>query len=256
MDIVGSQFVNPLGQPIQQAGQVLGQPQQAVTQAVQQPAQQTQAPQAQSASVSNSRTLFTQEQLNSIISSRINPLNQKVSDLTSQLEESQRLATSYLNELVTYRNRDSALAAGIPEQFVDYAVFEAAKLVDDNKDFGTAIKEFAATNQALFGVSTQGVQGSANTTPSVQQPTEVSATPSQAPLTQTVTQQAQPAQTSQPAQPAQQTQQVQTSQPATQQVVNQAVLTGVTGIQGGNPANFNNIDSAVDSFLKARGLRK
>lgn len=253
MDIVGSQLLNPLGQPIQQAGQVLGQPQQVATQVVQQPAQQTQTPQAQSASVSGSRTLFTQEQLNSIISSRINPLNQKVSDLTSQLEESQRLATSYLNELVAYRNRDSALAAGIPEQFVDYAVFEAAKLVDDNKDFGTAIKEFAATNQALFGVSTQGVQGSANTTPSVQQPTGNSAIPPQAPLSQA---NASAGTVAQATQQAKLVQQVQTPQPSSQQTLSQPVLTGATGIQGGNPASFNNIDSAVDSFLKARGLRK
>ena len=224
MDNVGNQVTNVTGQTGQPVAQV-------AAQVAQQPVAKPQMMPAQ-----NSQALFTQEQLNSIISGRINPLNQKISDLNNQLAEEQKLSASYLNELNGYKNRESATKAGVPAQFLDFAIFEASKLAVNGKTFDDAIKEYVSSNQSLFGVSTQGVQGSASATPSVQQPTGASATPTQTP---------------------QQQQAVVNPQPQAQPQVQSQVIVGSTGVQGaGNPANTANVDTEVDAFLRARGLRK
>ena len=99
----------------------------------------------------NSQVLFTQEQVNSIVGGRVNPLNQRVSDLTAQLAQSQQVANSYLNELNSYKQREMARSAGVPETFINFAVFEASKLAVDGKEFSTALNEFVQANSQLFG---------------------------------------------------------------------------------------------------------
>ena len=222
-------------------GQQSGGEQQVVTQVAQQPVVQTQVQQPQS-----SQALFTQDQLNSIISGRINPLNQKISELSNQLADQQKLSATYLTELNGYKNREAAVAAGVPQQFVDYAVFEAQKLAVNGKSMEDAIKEFVSANATLFGNPQQGVQGNASTTPNGQQPTGVSATPTQ------TTQQQQ----SIPNQAQAQATQPQAGQPQAS-VQAQPAQFGSTTIQGGgNPANTAGVDADVDAFLRSRGLKK
>ena len=105
--------------------------------------------------------LFTQEQLNSIISSRINPLNQRVTELSNQLAKAEKLTTQYHEELEGYKRKEIALKEGIPTNLVDYAIFGASKLVSKEKSFEDALKEFKASNETLFGV-TQQAGGSEN----------------------------------------------------------------------------------------------
>lgn len=105
--------------------------------------------------------LFTQEQLNSIISGRINPLNQRVTELSNQLAKAEKLTAQYHEELEGYKRKEVALKEGIPTDLVDYAIFGASKLVSKEKSFEDALKEFKAANETLFGV-TQQAGGSEN----------------------------------------------------------------------------------------------
>ena len=105
--------------------------------------------------------MFTQEQLNSIISGRINALNQKVGELSTALEKSNKLTEQYHAELEGYKRKEIALKEGISADLVDYAIFGANKLVSKDKSFEDALKEFKASNTTLFGV-TQQAGGSEN----------------------------------------------------------------------------------------------
>ncbi len=109
----------------------------------------------------SSEHVFTQEQLNSIISSRINPLNQKVQELSNQLAKSEKLTQQYHAELQGYKNKEVALKQGIPSELLDYAIFEASKMVTKEKSFEDALKEFKESKKALF-VGTQTSSGSEN----------------------------------------------------------------------------------------------
>lgn len=105
--------------------------------------------------------MFTQEQLNSIISGRINALNQKVGELSTALEKSNKLTEQYHAELEGYKRKEIALKEGISAELVDYAIFGANKLVSKDKSFEDALKEFKASNATLFEV-TQQAGGSEN----------------------------------------------------------------------------------------------
>lgn len=243
------------GQMTNVNGQVGVQQQQMQAQVVNQaPVQQ---PVVTNQSAQNNQALFTQEQLNSIISGRINPLNQKISELNAQLTQAQQFSQSYLNELTGFKQRDVAVKTGVPTQFVDFAVFEANKLAVNGKTFEDALKEYVASNGSLIGISQSGGQGQSTQTPAVGQPTQGVANPAQTNQVQ---------QTINGAQGVVPNAQVPNTQPV---VVNQGVQPtvgvspqmtvqyGATSVQtAGNPANTNNVDSQVDAFLKARGLKK
>lgn len=211
----------------------------------------------------NSQALFTQEQLNSIISGRINPLNQKIQELNAQLAQAQQLSQSYLNELTGFKNRESAVKAGVPAQFVDFAVFEASKLAVNGKSFDDAIKEYVASNGQLFGVSQMNNQTQQTVSPAVQQVTQGVANPAQSVQTQQVVDNQVTSNVGGMAvQSALNTNNVQsasTNQLNVQSSVNTQsnVQYGATTVQSaGNPANVNSIDGQVDAFLKAHNLRK
>ena len=251
------------GQMTNVNGQLGVQPQQMQAQVVNTaPVQQ---PVVTNQQVQNNQALFTQDQLNSIISGRINPLNQKINDLNTQLAQAQQLSQSYLNELTGFKQRDAAVKAGVPSQFVDFAVFEANKLAVNGKTFEDAIKEYVASNSSLFGVSQNGSQVQTTQTPVVGQTTQVVANPAQTIQAQQtnngvagVTPNAQVVNT-------QQVVANQNVQPSVSVVPQQSigvtpqmnVQYGATSVQtAGNPANTNNIDSQVDAFLKSHNLKK
>lgn len=256
MDNIGNQVTNVNGQVVAQQQQV--QAQVVNTVPVQQPVVNVQPAQ-------NTQAMFTQEQLNSIISGRINPLNQKIQELNAQLAQAQQLSQSYLNELTGFKNRESAVKAGVPAQFVDFAVFEASKLAVNGKSFEDAMKEYVASNGSLFGVSQMNNQVQQTASPAVQQTTQGVASPAQNVQTQqvsTVNGQVAGQATNQNAV----NNQVANTNVANNGIVQQTVGVslpqtnvqyGATSVQtAGNPANVNNVDSEVDAFLKSRGLRK
>ena len=150
--------------------------------------EQSVAPQADVTPQSTGHT-FTQEQLNSIISGRINPLNQKVAELSTQLAKAEKLTAQYHDELESYKRKEIALKEGISADLVDYAIFGASKLVSKDKSFEDALKEFKASNTTLFG-GTQQASGSENgstqTNNNGQQAQQNSSTVNQQTPTQTV----------------------------------------------------------------------
>lgn len=256
MDNIGNQVTGVNGQVVAQQQQV--QAQVVNTVPVQQPVVNVQPAQ-------NTQAMFTQEQLNSIISGRINPLNQKIQELNAQLAQAQQLSQSYLNELTGFKNRESAVKAGVPAQFVDFAVFEASKLAVNGKSFEDAMKEYVASNGSLFGVSQMNNQVQQTASPAVQQTTQGVAIPAQNVQTQqvsTVNGQVAGQATNQNAV----NNQVANTNVANNGIVQQSVGVslpqtnvqyGATSVQtAGNPANVNSVDSEVDAFLKSRGLRK
>lgn len=254
MDNIGNQVTNVNGQVVAQQQQV--QAQVVNTVPVQQPVVNVQPAQ-------NTQAMFTQEQLNSIISGRINPLNQKIQELNTQLAQAQQLSQSYLNELTGFKNRESAVKAGVPAQFVDFAVFEASKLAVNGKSFDDAIKEYVASNGQLFGVSQMNNQTQQTVSPAVQQVTQGVANPAQSVQTQQVVDNQVTNNVGgmavQSASNTNNVQGVSASQLNVADTFNTQsnVQYGATTIQSaGNPANVNSIDSQVDAFLKAHNLRK
>lgn len=95
---------------------------------------------------------FTQEQVNEIVSKRVSELNKKIDTLTSDLSTEKENSEKYSKELTDLRNRDIAYKSGVPSKFVDFAVFEASKLVSDKKTFESAIKDVIDSNKELFNV--------------------------------------------------------------------------------------------------------
>ena len=255
MSDFGNQMTNVNVQGVSEQTQTQTQAQVAPQQFVSQPLVNNQQPQ-------NNQALFTQEQLNSIISNRINPLNQKIQELNTQLAQAQQLSQSYLNELTGFKNRESAVKAGVPAQFVDFAVFEASKLAVNGKSFDDAIKEYVASNGQLFGVSQMNNQTQQTVSPAVQQVTQGIANPAQSVQTQQVVNNqvtnnvggmaVHGASNTNSVQSASNTNNVHGSFNTQGNV-----QYGVTSVQtAGNPANTNNIDSQVDAFLKAHNLKK
>lgn len=173
----------PVGTGVQQIGAVGQQGQ--VSEVVQQ------QPNVVQQNAQNFQPMFTQEQLNGIIQGRVNPLNQRITDLNQQLAQSQQLANSYLAELTGYKNREVAMSAGIPAHLVDFAVFEASKLAVNGKSFADAIKEFMTSNQQLFVNPQMGNQVAPMQTPNGVAPTQGVANPAQ--VAQQQTTQANPA---------------------------------------------------------------
>ena len=208
-------------------------------------------------SAQNSQALFTQEQLNSIIQGRVNPLNQRVQDLTNQLAQAQQLSQSYLNELQGYKNKEIVASAGVPAYMQDFVAFEAQKLAVNGKSFADAVKEYTQANAQLFNIG-QGIQ---NTQPTPQTIPSVGQVSSQTAMQNMSVAQNQQVNTNQPSVVAQVNGVAQNpsvvGQPTIQSGQAGQVAQGATSFTGVvNPNGVNDIDSAVDAFLRNKGIRK
>ena len=205
----------------------------------------------------NSQALFTQEQLNSIIQGRVNPLNQRVQDLTNQLAQAQQLSQSYLNELQGYKNKEIVANAGVPAYMQEFVAFEAQKLAVNGKSFADAVKEYTQANAQLFNIG-QGIQ---NTQPTPQTIPSVGQVSSQTAMQNMSVAQNQQVNTNQPSVVAQVQGVTQNPSVAVQSTVQTGqagqVAQGATSFTGVvNPNGVNDIDSVVDAFLRKKGLKK
>lgn len=123
------------------------QPQQTATQEVK--------PSASANNSTDDTPKFSQSQLNAIIKDRVSTLNQKITDLNSQLNIEKGKVADLTSKVEDFTNKDLVNKQGIPEQFADYAIFEAKKLTaDGKKTFEDAIKEVATKNASMFGIQT------------------------------------------------------------------------------------------------------
>jgi predicted RNase H-like nuclease (RuvC/YqgF family) len=122
--------------------------------------QQTQVQETQSSASSakpqSDELKFTQRDLDAIVRDRVNSLNSKIADLNSQLSAEKSKVADLTSKVEDFTNKDLVNKQGIPEQFADYAVFEAKKLTaaDSKKSFEDAIKEVATKNASMFGIQT------------------------------------------------------------------------------------------------------
>lgn len=95
-------------------------------------------------------TMFTQEQVNSIVSGRVGALNAKIAELNSALETSQADASKFKAELDQYKQKADLVKAGIPESIADYAIFEISKLDGNGKTFAENAIEYAKANDSFI----------------------------------------------------------------------------------------------------------
>ena len=95
-------------------------------------------------------TMFTQEQVNSIVSGRVGALNAKIAELNSALETSQADASKFKAELDQYKQKADLAKAGIPESIADYAIFEISKLDGNGKTFAENAVEYAKANESFI----------------------------------------------------------------------------------------------------------
>lgn len=202
----------------------------------------------------DNQALFTQEQLNSIIQGRVNPLNQRVQDLTTQLTQAQQLSQSYLAELQGYKNKEIVANAGVPSYMQEFVAFEAQKLAVNGKSFADAVKEYTQANAQLFNIG-QGIQ---NTQPTPQTIPSVGQVSSQTAMQNTSVAQNQQVNTNQPSAVTQVQGVVQNPSVVGQPTVQAGqVAQGATSFPGVvNPNGVNDVDSAVDTFLRKKGLIK
>lgn len=106
---------------------------------------------------------FSQSQLNAIIKDRVSTLNQKITDLNSQLNIEKGKVADLTSKVEDFTNKDLVNKQGIPEQFSDFAIFEAKKLTaDGKKTFEDAIKEVATKNASMFGIQQDSSNGQSN----------------------------------------------------------------------------------------------
>ena len=205
----------------------------------------------------NNQALLTQEQLNSIIQGRVNPLNQRVQDLTNQLAQAQQLSQSYLAELQGYKNKEVDDQAGVPAYMQEFVAFEAQKLAVNGKSFADAVKEYTQANAQLFNIG-QSIQ---NTQPTPQTIPSAGQVSSQTAMQNTSVAQNQQVNTNQPSAVAQVQGVAQNPSVAVQPTIQSdkagQVAQGATSFTGVvNPNGVNDIDSAVDTFLRNKGIRK
>lgn len=129
----------------------------------------------------NSQRMFTQEDINNVVQSRVNERNTVINTLTAEKQQAEALANQYLQELNKYRQRDVLRNEGIPENMYDWVAYEAGKNAVNGKTFETAVKEFKAANSGLFQNQNTVTQTGqvANQTPQATGGQQVAAYPAQ-----------------------------------------------------------------------------
>lgn len=142
--------VGTQGQQTQEATQ----PQVIVVQQPQQPQAQQSQPNQQSAG------LFTQEQVNAIVSGRVSQLNAKITEMTKTIETLNADAESYKTKIADYETSSALTKAGIPDNLTDYVKFEVGKLSSNGKSFADNLQDYVKANQSFIDSIKQQGQAS------------------------------------------------------------------------------------------------
>lgn len=104
----------------------------------------------------NNQRLFTQDEVNRIVSERVNPLTQKNQELTSQVNTLQTSVNGYLSELTGLKQASYLGSVGVPTGFTDYVKFEASKLAVNGIGFEQAVSSFLSSPQGMIIKSLSG----------------------------------------------------------------------------------------------------
>lgn len=221
--------------------------------------------------------MFTQEQVNNIVASRVNSLNAKINQLQGEVATLTATSNNYIAELNGYKENDILNKNNVPDMYKDFVRFSAQNLVNADvtkqKTFEVAVQEFIASNQTMFTPNTGVVnQPTVPNTPQVQptaQPTpmpQINNGSVAQPLTQPNVQVqpvVQPQVNTQPmtvqginpqAQPTvQPIPQVANPQVANPQVANPQTM-GTMPTVATVQTPVNGVDALVTSFLKGKGF--
>lgn len=110
---------------------------------------------------------FTQEQVNSIVSGRLNSERTKMQTIQNELSNATAEVDSLRQQLTAYQNREVLQTSGIPAHMYDYVAFEANKLAVNGKSFADAVTEFKTAHAELFALPTDiaNTQGTVAHTP-------------------------------------------------------------------------------------------
>lgn len=107
----------------------------------------------------NNPALFTQADVDGIVSGRVNAEKAKYNDLQTKYDGVVKELNTYKTQLEGIK-RDSALAeAGIQKQYRDYISFEANKLVNDKTTFEEAVNTVIKANSQLLGIKSDEQSG-------------------------------------------------------------------------------------------------
>lgn len=94
--------------------------------------------------------LFSQEQVNAIVSGRVSQLNAKISEMTKTIETLTADAESYKTKIADFETSSALTKAGIPDNLTDYVKFEVNKLSSNGKSFADNLAEYVKANQSFI----------------------------------------------------------------------------------------------------------
>ena len=94
--------------------------------------------------------MFTQDQVNSIVSGRVGNLNTRIAELSSQLETSKADAESYKTKYEALVQKTELSKLGIPESCHEYILFEVQKLMSNGKPFAENMAEYVKANESFI----------------------------------------------------------------------------------------------------------
>lgn len=124
---------------------------------VHQPSQQQQPTQNQ-----GGNAMFTQEQVNAIVGSRVSQLNAKIAELTKANETMKADADSYKTKFEQLEQKSILAGAGIPDTIAEYAMFEIAKMSANGKTFAENTAEYVKANESFINTIKQSGQSTPN----------------------------------------------------------------------------------------------
>lgn len=105
----------------------------------------------------NAQRFFTEEQVNAMMSRRVNNLNTRNKTLEDQNSQLQAQINQQAQEIENYKRRDTLIQLGVQSSMQEYVIFEATKLAVNGRSFDDAAKEVVSKNPfVLASTVTQG----------------------------------------------------------------------------------------------------
>ncbi len=92
------------------------------------------------------QSTFTQEQVNAIVSSRVNEVNTKFSNQAQELTNIQAQLAQATSELTKYKHAEVLRNNNVNPAFNDFVEFSASKLAVNGKTYEQAVVEFISQN--------------------------------------------------------------------------------------------------------------
>jgi uncharacterized protein (DUF1330 family) len=93
---------------------------------------------------------FTQDQVNEIIEKRLSREKKKTPDANEDFDNLKNELAETKNKLVEYEKRNELAKYNIEDEYKEYVDFKVSKMVSQDKDYATALKEFMEGEGAKY----------------------------------------------------------------------------------------------------------